>query len=197
MRPFVRATSFLRGHPISMQVTVRRFSVLLATRLLRDRSTCAYGLADRPERFGPELHSRWRPATCRPVIMLWNSLMAVGTSAASASSFPLSLPRLAPALLSFSGRADTKSNRLGTAEREASGLPNARVAFPLDVGHLAWRNISFERTEAADGGFPSLQGNFVVARRQRHPKSALVIRDERGHLAIILFHRKSGVGQRY
>ena len=60
----------------------------------------------------------------------------------------------------------------------ARQLSNTRVAFPLDVGHLARRNISFERTEAADGGFPSLQGNFVVARRQRDPKSALVIRNE-------------------
>jgi hypothetical protein len=64
------------------------------------------------------------------------------------------------------------------ASTASTGLPNPAIAFPLDVGHLAWRNISFERTEAADGGFPSLQGNVVVARRQRHPKSALVIRDE-------------------
>ena len=58
------------------------------------------------------------------------------------------------------------------------GLTNPAIAFPLDVGHLARRNISFEGAEAADTGFPSLQGNFVVARRQRDPKSALVIRDE-------------------
>jgi hypothetical protein len=48
----------------------------------------------------------------------------------------------------------------------------------LDIGHLASRNISFEGAEAADAGFPSLQGNFVVARGQRDPKSALVIGDE-------------------
>ena len=53
-----------------------------------------------------------------------------------------------------------------------TGLTNPAIAFPLDVGHLARRNISFEGAEAADAGFPSLQGNFVVARRQRHPKSA-------------------------
>jgi hypothetical protein len=64
------------------------------------------------------------------------------------------------------------------ASTALTGLTNPAIAFPLDVGHLPRRNISFERTEAADGSFPSLQGNFVVARRQRHPKSALVIRDE-------------------
>ena len=35
-------------------------------------------------------------------------------------------------------------------------LTNPAIAFPLDVGHLARRNISFERTEAADSSFPSL-----------------------------------------
>jgi len=64
------------------------------------------------------------------------------------------------------------------ASTALTGLTNPAIAFPLDVGHLPRRNISFERTEAADGGFPSLQGNFVVARRQRQTKSALVIRDE-------------------
>jgi hypothetical protein len=64
------------------------------------------------------------------------------------------------------------------ASTASTGLPNPAIAFPLDVGHLPCRNISFELTEAADSGFPFLQGNFVVARRQRHPKSALVIRDE-------------------
>jgi hypothetical protein len=59
-----------------------------------------------------------------------------------------------------------------------NGLTNPAIAFPLDIGHLASRNIGFEGAEAADAGFPSLQGNFVVARRQRNPKSALVIRDE-------------------
>jgi hypothetical protein len=83
-----------------------------------------------------------------------------------------------------------------TASTALAGLTNPAIAFPLDVGHLPRRNISFERTEAADGSFPSLQGNFVVARRQRHPKSALIIRDERGHLAIILFHHKRGIRQR-
>jgi len=76
------------------------------------------------------------------------------------------------------------------------GLANPAIAFPLDVGHLARCNISFEGAEATDAGFPSLQGNFVVAGRQRDSKSALLIRDERGHLPIILFHRKSGVRQR-
>ena len=75
-------------------------------------------------------------------------------------------------------------------------LANPAIAFPLDVGHLARRNISFEGAEVTDAGFPSLQGNFVVAGRQRDSKSALLIRDERGHLRIILFHRKSGVRQR-
>ena len=78
----------------------------------------------------------------------------------------------------------------------ARQLSNTRVAFPLDVGHLARRNISFEGAEATDSGFPSLQGNFVVAGGQRDPKSALLIRDEGGQLRIILFHRKSGVRQR-
>ena len=57
-------------------------------------------------------------------------------------------------------------------------LADPAVTFPLDLGHLTRRNVSFEGAEAADTGFPSLQGNFVVARRQRDPKSALVIRDE-------------------
>ena len=70
------------------------------------------------------------------------------------------------------------------------GLAHPAIAFPLDVGHLARCNISFEWAEATDAGFPSLQGNFVVAGRQRDSKSALLIRDERGHLPIILFHRK-------
>ena len=64
------------------------------------------------------------------------------------------------------------------ASTALTGLTNPAIAFPLDVGHLPRRNIGFERTEAADGSFPSLQGNFVVTRRQRHPKSAFVIRDE-------------------
>jgi hypothetical protein len=57
-------------------------------------------------------------------------------------------------------------------------LSNTRVAVPLDVCHFASRNIDFEWAEAADAGFPALQGNFVVTRRQRDPKSALIIRDE-------------------
>ena len=57
-------------------------------------------------------------------------------------------------------------------------LADPAVTFPLDVAHLARRNISFEGAEAADAGFPSFQGNFVVTRRQRDPKSALFIRDE-------------------
>jgi hypothetical protein len=48
----------------------------------------------------------------------------------------------------------------------------------LDVGHLARRNINFEGTEVADAGFPALQGNFVMAGRQRDPKSTLLISDE-------------------
>ena len=75
-------------------------------------------------------------------------------------------------------------------------LANPAIAFPLHFGHLARRNISFEGAETADAGFSSLQGNFVMAGGQRDPKSALLISDERAHLAVILFHRKSGVRQR-
>ena len=57
--------------------------------------------------------------------------------------------------------------------KASTDLANPAIAFPLDVGHLARRNISFEWAEAADAGFPSLQGNFVVTGRQRDPKSAL------------------------
>jgi hypothetical protein len=64
------------------------------------------------------------------------------------------------------------------ASSALTGLTNPAIAFPLNFGHLVWRNIGFEGAEAADAGFPSLQGNFVVARRQRDPKSTLVIRDE-------------------
>lgn len=60
----------------------------------------------------------------------------------------------------------------------ARALSDARVTFPLDSRHFAWHYVGVERAEVADAGFSSLQGNFVVARRQRDPKSALVIRDE-------------------
>ena len=91
------------------------------------------------------------------------------------------------------------SLRLATPRNECKfkELANPAIAFPLDVGHLARRNISFEGPEATDAGLPSLQGNFVVTGWQRDSKSALFIRDERGHLAIILFYRKSGVRQRH
>ena len=40
--------------------------------------------------------------------------------------------------------------------RPFKALPNPAVAFPLDVCHLAWRNVDFERSKAANAGFPSL-----------------------------------------
>ena len=91
------------------------------------------------------------------------------------------------------------SLRLATPRNECKfkELANPAIAFPLDVGHLACCNISFEGAEAADAGFPSLQGNFVMAGEQRDPKSALLVSDERAPLAVILFHRKSGVRQRH
>jgi hypothetical protein len=52
-----------------------------------------------------------------------------------------------------------------SAVKRFNGLTNPAIAFPLDAGHLPGRNISFEGAKAADAGFPSLQGNFVVARR--------------------------------
>ena len=61
------------------------------------------------------------------------------------------------------------------------------IAFPLNLGHLAWCNISLKRAKVPDGGLPPFQRNFVVARRQRNPKPALVVRDKRGHLAILAF----------
>ena len=38
-----------------------------------------------------------------------------------------------------------------------SYLTNPAVAFPLNVGYLAGCNVGFERAEATDAGFPSLQ----------------------------------------
>ena len=94
------------------------------------------------------------------------------------------------------GRRCVLGDADSATRRPFKNLANPAIAFPLDVGHFARRNISFEGAEATDAGFSSLQGNFVVAGRQRDSKSALLISDERGHLPIILFHRKSGVRQR-
>ena len=44
-------------------------------------------------------------------------------------------------------------------------LSNTRIAFPFDVRHLAQGNVSFERSEAADAGFPSAERHFVVTGR--------------------------------
>ena len=51
------------------------------------------------------------------------------------------------------------------ASTALTDLTNPAIAFPLDVGHLAQGNVSFERSEAADAGFPSAERHFVVTGR--------------------------------
>jgi len=83
------------------------------------------------------------------------------------------------------------------ASTALTGLTNPAIAFPLDVGHLPRRNISFERTEATDGGFPSLQRHFVVTGRQRQTKAPLTICRKRRRLAFFVFNDKRGIRQRH
>ena len=59
--------------------------------------------------------------------------------------------------------------------KDLRNLSNARVAFPLDVGHFACRNVHLKWAEATDSGFSSLQEDFVMTGRQRHAKTPLVI----------------------
>src|SRR5215468_1687885 len=49
--------------------------------------------------------------------------------------------------------------------RPFNALPYPAVAFPLNVCHLACHNVDFERSKAADTGFPALQRDFVVTGR--------------------------------
>jgi len=72
------------------------------------------------------------------------------------------------------------SLRLATPRNECKfkELANPAIAFPLDVGDLTRFNISFERADMADAGFPSFQRDFVVAGGQSDSKSALFICNE-------------------
>src|SRR2546430_954815 len=69
-------------------------------------------------------------------------------------------------------------------------LSHARVAFPLDLCHLASHDVDFERSVSPDTACRSLARNFVMPRRQRHPKVPLVIRGKRCDLALLIFHRE-------
>src|SRR5207244_12762507 len=72
-------------------------------------------------------------------------------------------------------------------------LSHARVAFPLDLCHLASHDVDFERSVSPYTACRSLARNFVMPRRQRHPKVALVIRGKRCDLPLLIFHRDSRV----
>jgi len=72
-------------------------------------------------------------------------------------------------------------------------LSHARVAFPLDLCYLASHDVDFERSVSPYTACRSLARNFVMPRRQRHPKVPLVIRGKRCDLALLIFHRESRV----
>src|SRR5438445_11784963 len=55
---------------------------------------------------------------------------------------------------------------------------NARIAFPLDLCHLARSNINFKWAKMANAALTSLEGNFVVSGRHRSPKMSLVVSGE-------------------
>jgi hypothetical protein len=72
-------------------------------------------------------------------------------------------------------------------------LSNARVAFPLDLCNLASDDIHLERAIVANAASLSLERNFVMTGRQRHPKAPLVVRGKRCNLALLVFHHESRV----
>src|SRR5207237_8845485 len=72
-------------------------------------------------------------------------------------------------------------------------LSQPPVPFPLDPCHFASHDVDFARSVSPYTASPSLARNFVMPRRQRHPKVALVIRRKRCDLALLIFRRESRV----
>jgi hypothetical protein len=73
---------------------------------------------------------------------------------------------------------------------------HARVALPLDFGHLACNDINIERTIAPDPASSLLDRNGVVTGSQGNPKPALVICDEGGHRPFVILNDEIGISQR-
>ena len=57
----------------------------------------------------------------------------------------------------MAGRAVLRRHRSATRQAASTALTYPAVAFPLNPAYLAGRNVDFERAEATDAGFPSLQ----------------------------------------
>lgn len=64
------------------------------------------------------------------------------------------------------------------ASRFLVGLPNSRVALPLDLCHPASHNINIERAIVTDSVFLAIHGNSVVPGRERNPKPSLIVGGE-------------------
>ena len=58
------------------------------------------------------------------------------------------------------------------------GLPNSRIALPLNLCLPASLNINIERAIVTDSVFLAIHGNSVVPGRERNPKPSLIVGGE-------------------
>jgi hypothetical protein len=82
-----------------------------------------------------------------------------------------------------------------SGDSRIQSLSHARVAFPLDLCHLAGDDFDLERTVSPDTACPSLERNFVMTGRQRHSKAPIVIGGKRCDFALWVCHRECRVSE--